>query len=147
MSVTVGRPVLKALVITETSRNPVSHESSHSPQLSTMLSPRIIASSACLLLISYTLHTSYNSKEKMWVVVCKAGDGERDSEEGRKRSIEGFWRPGLHLQYVHDGCGRLRRRLGQLSLANLGLETGLDGADGPPRPARLASHKVQTVLL
>lgn len=29
MSVTVGRPVLKALVITETSRNPVSHESSH----------------------------------------------------------------------------------------------------------------------
>lgn len=41
----------------------------------------------------------------------------------------------------------LCRGLGQLSLANLGLETGLDRADGPSRAARLASHEVQTILL
>jgi hypothetical protein len=39
----------------------------------------------------------------------------------------------------------LRRRLD--TATNLGLETGLDGRDGPTRTARLASEEVETVLL
>lgn len=44
-----------------------------------------------------------------------------------------------------DERGSLNRLF--LPLANLGLETGLDSANGPLGAARLAGHEVQTVLL